>query len=673
MKLEKYRVSKFRSIEDSGWIGIDDVVALIGENESGKTNALVPLWKLNPASHDKLNELNLLNDYPRASYYEINSAGKDSDLRKHRFITAIFTLCKDDLDEIAKRLGVHVDASHLELSRDYNNEVHIRLLKNDTDCVATYDNELVSNLHSAITKISDEKIRILLEGLYTANKFTELSAELQKDEYASNDEVNLVSKFLKTLKELRAACTKIKDLIDIVPKFIYYSTYENLDADIYLPDVISNSAVYHKKSRTLNTLFKFVKLSPQEIVDLGPPQTNANYSEEQKQQFQANTAKRQVLLESAANGFTEKFNTWWGQDVKYNFKFEADGNTFRIKVSDERRLAYLELSSRSSGLQWFFSFFLVFLVESEGIHKNVILLLDEPGVTLHPNAQKQLYLFFDNLSHANQVIYTTHSPFMINSNQLDKVYAVYVDDKGVSCVTSDLRRSASNRKLNSSIYPAHAALGLSVSDTLLNGCYPVIVEGISDQIYFSLIKNALIKNGKLNTQKEIVFIPSDGVKGIKAILQILAGLQNEEYPYIILDGDNAGQELLKSLTQKNGLYCGKSDRILSLSQLFKDAEVEDLIPFDIMKFVINSYLPKMPESDDTFEDVAKNGVPICDQINSYAESNSIQLAVGYKVEIAERLKRRVIAKSLDVYGKMTDTQKKVVDTIFNSILGLDEK
>lgn len=134
MKLEKYRVSKFRSIEDSGWIGIDDVVALIGENESGKTNALVPLWKLNPASHDKLNELNLLKDYPRASYYEINSAGKDSDLRKHRFITAIFTLCKDDLDEIAKRLGVHVDASHLELSRDYNNEVHIRLLKNDPEC-----------------------------------------------------------------------------------------------------------------------------------------------------------------------------------------------------------------------------------------------------------------------------------------------------------------------------------------------------------------------------------------------------------------------------------------------------------------------------------------------------------------------------------------------------------
>ncbi len=673
MKLEKYKVSKFRSIEDSGWITVDDVAALIGENESGKTNALVPLWKLNPAIQDKFNELDLLKDYPRASYYEINSAGKDSELRKHRFIVAIFSLSENDLDEITKKLGVHFDASHLELSRDYNNEVHIRLLKNDSDCIATYDSELNSKLHLSITQISDEKIRVLLEGFYDTNKFTELGAELQKEEYASNDEVNLVISVFKKIKEFRAACTKIKDLIDIVPKFIYYSTYENLDADIYLPDVISNSAAYRKKSRTLNTLFKFVKLSPKEIFDLGQTQNNGNYSDEQKQEFQANTAKRQVLLESAANGFTEKFNSWWGQDVKYNFKFEADGNTFRIKVSDDRRPSYLELSSRSSGLQWFFSFFLVFLVESEGIHKNVILLLDEPGVTLHPNAQKQLYLFFDNLSHSNQVIYTTHSPFMINSNQLDKVYAVYVDDKGISCVTSDLRKSASNKKLNGSIYPAHAALGLSVSDTLLNGCYPVIVEGISDQIYFSLIKNALIKNGKLNTQKEIVFIPSDGVKGIKAILQILAGLQNEEYPYIILDGDNAGQELLKSLTQKNGLYCGKNERILSLKQLFNDAEVEDLIPFDTMKFVINGYLPKMPESDDTFDDVAKEGVPICDQINSYAESNSINLAVGYKVEIAERLKRRVIARSIDIYEKMTDTQRKVVDSIFEAILGVDKK
>ena len=49
MRLTRYRVTNFRSIIDSGWINLDDVTTLVGENETGKTNLLLPLWKLNPA------------------------------------------------------------------------------------------------------------------------------------------------------------------------------------------------------------------------------------------------------------------------------------------------------------------------------------------------------------------------------------------------------------------------------------------------------------------------------------------------------------------------------------------------------------------------------------------------------------------------------------------------
>ena len=312
---------------------------------------------------------------------------------------------------------------------------------------------------------------------------------------------------------------------------------------------------------------------------------------------------------------------------------------------------------------------MIFLVESEGKHKNTILLLDEPGVTLHPNAQKQLYLFFDNLSKSNQIIYTTHSPFMINANQLDKVYAVYANDEGLSCVSADLRAPQKNKKLANSIYPAHAALGLSVSDTLLLGCQPVIVEGISDQIYFTLLKNALIRKGKLNTQKEIVFIPSEGVKGIKAILQILSGLQTEEYPLVIVDGDSAGKTLMSSLTEKNGLYSGKGDRIICLKEMREDAETEDLIPFDLMKGIVNNYLPKAADSDDTFSDIADGHKLICDQIKSYTQTNSIKLPHGFKVEIAELIKRRVTNKNIDIIDSMNESQQKMVYRIFNSIVG----
>lgn len=65
MRLTKFRVHNFRSIIDSTWIDCDNVTNIIGVNESGKSNALIALWKLNPA-HD--GKINLLEDLPRNEY-----------------------------------------------------------------------------------------------------------------------------------------------------------------------------------------------------------------------------------------------------------------------------------------------------------------------------------------------------------------------------------------------------------------------------------------------------------------------------------------------------------------------------------------------------------------------------------------------------------------------------
>src|SRR6266481_9534618 len=88
MKLLKFRVTNFRSVDDSGWIDVDEVSALIGTNESGKTNLLIPLWKLNPA---KNGEISPIADYPRKQYHEIRAMDK-----KPIFITAEF-YCADEL------------------------------------------------------------------------------------------------------------------------------------------------------------------------------------------------------------------------------------------------------------------------------------------------------------------------------------------------------------------------------------------------------------------------------------------------------------------------------------------------------------------------------------------------------------------------------------------------
>lgn len=115
--------------------------------------------------------------------------------------------------------------------------------------------------------------------------------------------------------------------------------------------------------------------------------------------------ERDILLQSASSKLTRDFRDWWSQG-NYTFDFSADGKHFRIWVADEiRPEERIVLENRSTGLQWFLSFYLVFLVESQDSHSGAILLLDEAGLALHPLAQKDLSAFFNNLSKTNQIKY----------------------------------------------------------------------------------------------------------------------------------------------------------------------------------------------------------------------------------------------------------------------------
>lgn len=79
MILKSFRVTEFRSVKDSGWIDAESITALIGTNESGKTNILLPLWKLNPADEGKID---LKTDLPRDKYHLYRSASPNRSLFK---------------------------------------------------------------------------------------------------------------------------------------------------------------------------------------------------------------------------------------------------------------------------------------------------------------------------------------------------------------------------------------------------------------------------------------------------------------------------------------------------------------------------------------------------------------------------------------------------------------
>jgi energy-coupling factor transporter ATP-binding protein EcfA2 len=191
------------------------------------------------------------------------------------------------------------------------------------------------------------------------------------------------------------------------------------------------------------------------------------------------------------------------------------------------------------------SFYLVFLVESADAHEGAILLLDEPGISLHPLAQRDLSAFFDGLAETNQLVYTSHSPFLVDADRLDRARKVYVDEKGTRKVTSDLRANQGDISQCGAGYAVHAAIGLTVAESILLGCDPVVVEGDSDQHYLSGIKTILIADGRLKPGRELVFPPAGGTKGVKVIASILGG-RDEQLPVALFDSDQQGKATLKS-------------------------------------------------------------------------------------------------------------------------------
>lgn len=670
MQLLKFRVTEFRSVLDSGWIDVEDITALIGTNESGKTNILLPLWKLNPADDGAIN---LQDDLPRDKYHEYRNANP-----KPTFITAILALDDEERTHLANLTNYNVDSfSTVQVSRNFDGEytwvfpdVKEDPITSVDELKAVFDQYIQSlSAQGEVAKAETQRRGRVISAINLAkeclrsekdltDEATDALEELGKIEIStqSSSSFTKLEELKQLLKEKIEALSEpsisenseIKKYLEsAMPKYVYYSNYGNLDSQIYLPQVLQNlnrsdlGLKEAAKARTLRTLFKFVNLDPTEITQLGVDPQN-NPSSEEIERIANKKKEREILLSSASSSFTKAFNEWWKQG-DYTFEFQADGNFFRIWVSDKIRPEKIELEARSTGLQWFFSFYLVFLVESEAHHQNAVLLLDEPGVTLHPLAQKNLFEFFESLGEKNQMIYTTHSPFMVDSDHLERVRSVYVDKSGKTVVSANLRAAEQTHGVNQSqsIYPVHAALGLTVSDTLLINCEAILVEGESDQLYLSALKNLLISLGKITPLKDLIFIPTGGVKGIKATSNIIAS-KADERPFVIVDGDIPGQKTKKELLAD--FYAADKDKIIDISEYtsITNGEIEDLFPAERMARIVSKFLPRPVEAEDEFEDVVEEGKPLCNQIEEFAKSQGIPLERGWKVQLASTIKKEIL-------------------------------
>jgi predicted ATP-dependent endonuclease of OLD family len=281
-------------------------------------------------------------------------------------------------------------------------------------------------------------------------------------------------------------------------------------------------------------------------------------------------------LEAITSLLTQKVRQNWKQNqhLKLSVKLESVAKAanppdrfLQFRVEDTRHDFTSRLDRRSTGFRWFVSFIASFFeFESD---KNLILLLDEPGLSLHARAQMDLLNSIDNhLAVGRQVIYTTHSPFMVRTEMLNRVRIV--EDRGPdegSTVTNDAGKTSDPDTL----FPLQAALGYDIAQNLFIGNRNILIEGTSDLIYLSVISSHLSSKGRTSLPENVRLLPVGGATNIPTFIALLGGKIDI---VVLLDGNASRQRIDEAIAQ--GRLDKKRVLMIDTFSKVKGADIEDL-------------------------------------------------------------------------------------------------
>jgi len=671
MKLEAFRVQNYKRIQDTDWINCEDLMVFVGKNESGKTALLRGLSKLKPTDGEKYDGLK---EFPHGRYtdefkkqdWPVASCRFALDAREHQ---ALGEIC----DPLGKTETVTVtryysDATTVEFAPEPKMpEAGLsKWVKTLQKMATTTDETTAPDGKGDTWKPIKQKVRSFLDE--QVQRATQAGFEL-KSANVGQVRTHLLS---HANEEWQKSILKpIEDMLDSIeadlgvleayeraeqwavenmPYFLYFGKYEVLDSDIYLPEFVgrANSNDKLPKTRVQLALFKHVGADIKELAELGKHRPDHGPDDSVRKAID----KLTILANSAETKMTEKFGGWWEQR-RHIFHYEFHGNYFRIWVGDDLDPVKVELEERSEGMRYFFSFYLVFLVEAEEQHRNCILLLDEPGLHLHGTAQAKLLTFLEKLSASNQLFYTTHSPFMIDGAHLERARAVHETAQGTKVSADVWPRD------RDTLFPLQAALGYSVCQTLFIAKKQVMVEGLTDYMLLSALNVHARGQGK-GLRQDAVMVPMGGTTNLAPLASMLVG-HNVELA-IFLDSDPAGIGAMKKLR----LLLADFDQRCVLAKQFAaspaEQELEDLIPDEYyLSAVEKAYGVRL-----TFTAQEKAIKHIADRCEAFLKRNGV--AAFEKWRPIELIVRDIAAGTASVPAALYETADRIFDR-FNVILG----
>lgn len=233
-------------------------------------------------------------------------------------------------------------------------------------------------------------------------------------------------------------------LLKILPKIIYFSNIPLLKNKVDYDSLISNSSAF----LTEKNLLKIGGIEDYELL------------------FEDSSRGRRAA-EEASRIITDQIRRVWSQEGSIEIKLNVNGRVLYIDFADSTTVLDTP-ESRSLGFRWYLSFYVNFISQTfEGRSNEYIFLIDEPGIHLHPAGQKDLIKVLEDLSIKNQLVYTTHSPFLIDRNHPERVLLVEKDKSGTKI---DGKSYRDNWK------PLRKQIGLTISDLFFFSDQSIILE-----------------------------------------------------------------------------------------------------------------------------------------------------------------------------------------------------
>ena len=649
MKLAKVRITKFQSIQDSNEFEIGDVTCLVGKNEAGKTALLKALYRLNPIIESEGN-FDETDDYPRRSVTDYQDGIAAGHREPARVVQATYALEASDITAVEDVFGAECltdETPIVTLEKGYSNQRAFTGLNVNDEAALKYLVEAAGLPQPLPAELLEKETAGDMVETLTAGEQTE--------------SVQKLTPMLQAISEHGIPHVAYNDLIrPRLPKFLYFDEYyqmkgqDNLDA---LKERETNSTL-EESDHPLLGLIELARLNLEQITD--PRRTETLIAR----------------LEAAENELTQKVLTCWSQNRHLRMRFDIrqaqpedpegmrSGMNIWGRVHDTKHMVSTPLRTRSRGFVWFFSF-LAWYSQLRRKGENIILLLDEPGLSLHAKAQEDLLRYFEKeLTPHHQLIYTTHSPFMVDPALFGRVRIV--QDLSIEQDSEDLPEEQEGTKVITevldatpdSLFPLQGALGYEIYQTLFVGPNSLVVEGVSDLLYIQTISALLQARGKAGLNADWTITPVGGSDKVPTFVALI-GAQTNLNVAVLIDYQKKDQQNIENLYKKKLL---RKNHALTYADFVTkgEADIEDMFdPKFYLKLVNGAFgssikLANLPRTqprilrrlDQYFDkNPLKNGA----SFNHYRPARYFTDNIG---SLADELSKRDLDRFQQVFDKL---------------------